>query len=788
VFRDMDQDKFRGLQNVLDAAQSLLWVTSGAQSGQNPDANIAVGLSSTIMAERMDLRLQFFDVDNPLSVNGSMLANMLVRLAILDPTKAEDLLWNQEPELALRNGVVYVPRVQALENINFRSVARRKQVTQPVSLGSKDKIVMIKEDQGAFELQAVPVCSTTGSELHLHVAASSFHTLCCVDYGAVYLCMGRELVSGDGILALAKENSSVVKITTGQILSRWQHVQTIAGDTAQLQLFLARAIAEHVLDGLEGPGSVWIHGVPQDLNDALQTVANEKKINLFQTTSDMEKSSDAEFIHPFASRADVLRLCPKDLQRFVNLAGLQQQAWTDLVCTSLSASAVVVKSIDEFLSGFDVNRLRGLAERHFHGGDQPVAVYSEAVTIDEVATITTKQLGPSAVVDWSITGTVNATIRPLEHNGLFSPNKTYLLCGMTGDLGISVCLWMVENGARSVVLTSRSPNVSPSVLKYLSDRGANVRPMAVDIANIGSLRSACADIKATMPPIGGLMNAAMVLRDRLFSHMSWEDFAAVLAPKVTGSKNLNEVFGDEALEFFVCFSSTTSIAGSIGQSAYAAANQYMSSLVRQRHQRGLAGSTVHLALLTGFGYISRIDTEHADTIYKALSPRLDRQSETDLHEILAEAIVCGRPGSDQPAELITGLKTVFQDEWRDDPRLSCYTGQQELEDSSNQGNSTSISVKAQLDAAEDPAECLAILEKRFANALSNLLEIDADTLDSSTSVASLGIDSLVAIRVREWFLKELGVDVPVLKVMSDTYSMSRMCDDVLVGWRKLKQS
>jgi len=215
----------------------------------------------------------------------------------------------------------------------------------------------------------------------------------------------------------------------------------------------------------------------------------------------------------------------------------------------------------------------------------------------------------------------------------------------------------------------------------------------------------------------------------------------------------------------------------------------MASLVQQRRNRGLAGSVIHIAILTGFGYIFRRDAEHAETIYKAILPRFDRQSETDLHEMLAEAIVCGQPGSGQTAELITGIRTVFQGEWRDDPRLSCYSGQQQLQDDSSQGQAAgSISVKAQLAAAEDPAECLVILENCFALALGNLLEIDPEQLDSSRPVASLGIDSLVAIRIREWFLKEMGVDVPVLKVMSDNYSMSRMCDDVLVDWRKQNKS
>lgn len=81
-----------------------------------------------------------------------------------------------------------------------------------------------------------------------------------------------------------------------------------------------------------------------------------------------------------------------------------------------------------------------------------------------------------------------------------------------------------------------------------------------------------------MPPISGAMNASMVLRNRLFHHLSWGNFNATLAPKVIRSKSLDAIFDDEQLIFFICFSSTTSIVGSIGQSAYAAANHYIASL------------------------------------------------------------------------------------------------------------------------------------------------------------------------------------------------------------------
>jgi hypothetical protein len=96
-------------------------------------------------------------------------------------------------------------------------------------------------------------------------------------------------------------------------------------------------------------------------------------------------------------------------------------------------------------------------------------------------------------------------------------------------------------------------------------------------------------------------------------------------------------------------------------------------------------------------------------------------------------------------------------------------------------------VQAQLTevgADDDAGQQRAVLEKAFAIALGKLLEMDPTTIGPARPVASLGVDSLVAIRIREWMLRELDVDVSVIEVRSDTYPMLRICDDVLVSWRK----
>ena len=393
------------------------------------------------------------------------------------------------------------------------------------------------------------------------------------------------------------------------------------------------------------------------------------------------------------------------------------------------------------------------------------------------------------VTEQNTSDKITATASLVAPKSIFAANKTYILFGMTGDLGISIARWMVDNGARNVVLTSRNPAIPAGVFEFMSQKGAVLRAVSVDVTNKHGLRAAYTDIKSSMPPIGGIINGAMVLRDRLFVDMSWDDFEAVLAPKVAGTRNLDELFGeDAALDFFIVLSSATSIVGIIGQSAYSAANHYMSSLVRQRRVRGLAGSVVVIGFLTGLGYIFRSDKKHLASIEKSLLPRLDRQAEVDLHDMLAAAIECGRPDSGQPSELITGVRKTFTEAWHEDPRLSCYLVQEGVEEEGTgldqaEGN---VKVEVQLAAAEDPKEGLAILVKCFSQALGNMLQLDPAQISGDVPVAEHGVDSLVSVRIRDWFLKELGVDVPVLKLMSTNHTLAQVCEDALAGWRKLR--
>jgi thioester reductase-like protein len=156
--------------------------------------------------------------------------------------------------------------------------------------------------------------------------------------------------------------------------------------------------------------------------------------------------------------------------------------------------------------------------------------------------------------------------------------------------------------------------------------------------------------------------------------------------------------------------------------------------------------------------------------------------------MLAKGIECGRPDSDLPSELITGVRKIFTEPWHEDPRLSCYLLQEgaQEEDTGQKQADGNIKVEAQLATTEDPKESLAILVKCFTQSLGSMLQLDPAQISDDVPVADHGVDSLVSVRIREWFLKELGVDVPVLKLMSTNHTLSRVCEDALVGWRNIR--
>lgn len=213
-----------------------------------------------------------------------------------------------------------------------------------------------------------------------------------------------------------------------------------------------------------------------------------------------------------------------------------------------------------------------------------------------------------------------------------------------------------------------------------------------------NLASVYDEIRHNLPPIAGVVNAAMVLDDVMFDNMQIDNLLPVLKPKVDGSRNLDELFAGVNLDFFVLFSSLGWIVGNTGQSAYVAANGYLDALTTQRRGRGLPASAMHIGAIVGAGYITRAGQLTTTDIKLYGATPL---SVSDFHQLFAEAVLASPADSGLNPLLIAGLRTIDplvddQALWRHNPKFSHLWVVNELTNTAQGGSMSVASVRSQL--------------------------------------------------------------------------------------------
>jgi len=180
---------------------------------------------------------------------------------------------------------------------------------------------------------------------------------------------------------------------------------------------------------------------------------------------------------------------------------------------------------------------------------------------------------------------------------------TYLVTGGFSGLGLRVARWLAERGAGRLVLLGRrgmTPE-SAAAVDEIRAAGAEVVVEAADVADEGALREVFARIRASGPPLRGVMHSAGVIDDAALLRQDSQRFARVFAPKVQGAWLLDALTRTEALDWFVMFSSVASVLGSAGQTNYSAANAFLDVLAHERHSEGLPALSINWGAWTEIG-------------------------------------------------------------------------------------------------------------------------------------------------------------------------------------------
>nr|VFJ48280.1 MAG: myxalamid-type polyketide synthase MxaB [Candidatus Kentron sp. FM] len=182
----------------------------------------------------------------------------------------------------------------------------------------------------------------------------------------------------------------------------------------------------------------------------------------------------------------------------------------------------------------------------------------------------------------------------MEPSAPVRSDGSYLITGGLRGLGLEVAHWMVEQGAKHIVLTGRSApdETSNERLEALRKAGAEIVVAQSDVSDFEQSARVLADMDQSLPPLRGVIHSAGVLEDGVLSSLDWERFRQPLTPKVRGAWNLHTLTWDKPLDFFVLFSSTAALLGSTAQSNHAAANAFLDALAHYRRARGQTAMSI----------------------------------------------------------------------------------------------------------------------------------------------------------------------------------------------------
>jgi hybrid polyketide synthase/nonribosomal peptide synthetase ACE1 len=790
------ESKLDALKTLWRNSRTIVWVTRGARN-ESPYSASMLGLARVVRFEYPHLNLQVVDFD--VDPKPDSVASSLLRLELGKALESEDanLLWTVEPELHYVGDQLFIPRLYPYLTANDRYNTYRRTVSKQVN-PQETSVVLEPTVDG----KSVKPCilspltirpepeNQSGKQTTVQVRQSLLQFIKFREAGFFALCSGTSVESGESLIAIV---DTLVESTVRVPAEYTLKVSDTASTNTALVSAAAQILAQSIISAAPRSGSLVVHEASELLKETIDKEAGREGVQVVFTTAvkPTKKDDTTVFIHEKLPTRLVKKLLPQDISLFINLSST---SGTTELLTSCLPLFTATASVADFIridpgntSGNDgqeaVQVLKSAWSAVTNQRRRVKTLESEpAIPLEEVSRHNPFE-SQLSIVDWS-SKSVNVSLKPIDSGNIFRPGGTYFLLGLSGELGQSLCTWMVAHGARNVVLSSRRPIVEPRYIEEQAAKGANVMVLAVDVTSRESLRKSYDTICAEMPPIIGVANGAMILEDVMFDDLQFESQERTMPPKVEGSLYLDELFYDTPLDFFILFTSLAQVGGNTGQSTYVMANLFMTALAAQRRDvRGVAGSDMAIGSVTGMGFFERssLDPDH----FSRKGYR--NMSEQDYHQQFAEAILAGRPGAEGVSEVVVGLQPYrdtpnIQAQLRTDPRFRHFLLQDRDANAQGQAGAGNGGAKprVRLATVKTRGEALAVVEDAFIERLKRILLMSTtEIIDPMVSLVELGADSIMAVDVRAWFLKELDVDLPVLKILGPGETVAMLVEEAI---------
>ncbi|MCO6042585.1 SDR family NAD(P)-dependent oxidoreductase [Aeoliella sp. ICT_H6.2] len=351
---------------------------------------------------------------------------------------------------------------------------------------------------------------------------------------------------------------------------------------------------------------------------------------------------------------------------------------------------------------------------------------------------------------------------------------TYLITGGLGGLGLLVADWLAEQGAGGLVLMSRraASESGRKAIAALEAKGAKVFAMQADVVDYAALEQGFKSLPGELPPLRGVIHAAGVLADGVLADMSLEQLNRAMLSKTVGAWNLHSLTAEMPLDLFVLFSSVAAMIGSPGQANYAAGNATLDALAHYRRSQGLPATSINWGPWAGSGMAAETfaDTDRETGIQSRGMDLLPADAGLKLMGDLIDAGTTQTTVMDVYWEALLRLLGTRRLSLLDDRAA-------EHGDGEGGGSSVDHEFRDRLLEAE-PVARVPLVRDYIQAELARIMSFDPDQLDVDQPLTAFGLDSLMALELKNNLEARLAFTLPMAKLLEGPSIASLAADTV----------
>lgn len=492
VFAKLTERSLDGMKSAFENARTILWFTDGCRD-RNPHANMSLGFGRTMVWEIPGLQLQFIDVElQNFSAETAVEALLRYELANEWSSKGQlnDMLYSIEPEMLDHKNGLKIARVKSNITRNNNFNAARRNISETVDTSEFSVSIIYEASQLILEkgpsLQTLKAGISTANTIVM-VRFSSASSVPIGNSSRLHVIYGKDETTGNNVIGFSESSAS-----TAVVPRQWVAQLTTKDDSPHAVMATIDAlVSTHLLADLSRGDVLLVHEPSAGLASALSKTAAKVGVRLFVTTAGrrLRNLERVIVLQPHMQRRALSRHLPDVIHKYVDFS-------TDVAGRDVAEA--IANYAPRYCKHEKANNIFQTYTHVYHAtGDANESVIQQQITaaaqfvltsavacspseqdvvnITDVAALNSITQRAS-VIDWQTTkGSIPVTVRPIDSKLRFAGDRTYWLVGLTGDLGLSLCEWMVRMGARYVALTSRNPKINARWLEKVEIMGATIK-------------------------------------------------------------------------------------------------------------------------------------------------------------------------------------------------------------------------------------------------------------------------------------------------------------------------